>query len=115
MYSIPIIIDVSLTYFKLGRENVDILEKIFGVFYNCGLTLGTFLRQHEAIHDNEELQLILGNCYADLLRLVTGINLFYTRKQSSTHRFCFLIFILLTISRRKSQYSNLHRALYQEY
>lgn len=68
---------------ELGRENVDVLEKVFGVFYSCGLTLGLFLRQHELLHETEELQLILASCYTDLLKLVTGINLFYSRKQSN--------------------------------
>ncbi|KUJ18660.1 uncharacterized protein LY89DRAFT_683570, partial [Mollisia scopiformis] len=68
---------------ELGRENIDVLEKVFGVFYSCGLTLGVFLRQHELFHETEEFQLILGNCYAELLKLVTGINLFYSRKESS--------------------------------
>ncbi|CZR69374.1 uncharacterized protein PAC_19274 [Phialocephala subalpina] len=69
---------------ELGRENVDVLEKVFGVFYSCGLTLGLFLRQHELLHQTEELQLILANCYTDLLKLVTGVSLFYSRKQSNT-------------------------------
>ncbi|KAL2069847.1 hypothetical protein VTL71DRAFT_14526 [Oculimacula yallundae] len=69
---------------ELGRENVDILEKVFGSFYECGLSLGLFTRHHEHIHHTEELQIILGKCYVDLLRLVTGINLYYSRKQLNT-------------------------------
>ncbi|XMA10439.1 hypothetical protein WAI453_003230 [Rhynchosporium graminicola] len=68
---------------ELGRENIDILEKIFGSFYECGLSLGLFNRHHEHIHHTEELQIILGNCYVDLLRLVTGIDLYYSRKQNN--------------------------------
>lgn len=68
---------------KLGHENIDTLEKVFGFFYESGLSLGLFTRHHEHIHHSRELQIILGNCYTDLLRLVTGINLYYSRKQLS--------------------------------
>lgn len=68
---------------KLGPENVVILEKAFGTFYGCGLTLGFFLRHHGLLHHNEELQLVLVNCYTDLLKLVTGVTLYYSRKERS--------------------------------
>lgn len=62
---------------------MSVLEKVFSVFYGCGLNLGLFIRHHERIHQSEELQIILANCYRDLLRLVTGISVYYTRKQIS--------------------------------
>lgn len=57
------------------------MEKAFGVFYSCGLTLGFFLRHHELLHSSEQLQLILVASFTDLLKLVTGINIDYTQKQ----------------------------------
>ncbi|PQE21552.1 nacht domain protein [Rutstroemia sp. NJR-2017a WRK4] len=66
--------------FKMGPKYVSVLEKVFGVFYNCGTTLGRFLRHHELIHSVEELQATLTTTYVELLKLVTGITLYYSRR-----------------------------------
>jgi len=68
------------TLLEMGPKYVSVLEKVFGVFYNCGTTLGRFLRHHELIHSVEELQAILTTTYVDLLKLVTGITLYYSRR-----------------------------------
>ena len=70
------------------------LEKAFGVFYSCGLTLGFFLRHHELLHSSEELQLIMAACFTDLLRLVTGVSIYYSRKQISRFPSCVFEFHL---------------------
>ncbi|KAN0098801.1 hypothetical protein V8E51_014464 [Hyaloscypha variabilis] len=68
---------------ELGQRYVAVLEKAFGVFYSCGLTLGVFLRHHELLHSSEELQLIMASCYTDLLRLVTNVSIYYSWKQTT--------------------------------
>jgi hypothetical protein len=65
----------------LGPKYVAVLEKAFGVFYSAGLSLGFFLRHHELLHSSEELQLIMAASFTDLLKLVTGISIYYTRKE----------------------------------
>lgn len=74
----------SLSIIKLGPKYVTFLEKAFGVFYSCGLTLGFFLRHHEILHSSEELQLIMATSFTDLLKLVTGIQIDYVHKQLYT-------------------------------
>ena len=64
----------------MGPKYVSVLEKVFGVFYNCGTTLGRLLRHHELIHSVEELQATLTTTYVELLKLVTGITLYYSRR-----------------------------------
>lgn len=69
----------------MGPKFVPPLEKIFGVLYNCSLTLGFLIRHHELLHTIEELQTVLVACYADLLKLVTGVTIYYTRRQHGEH------------------------------
>ncbi|KAG0653042.1 hypothetical protein D0Z07_0724 [Hyphodiscus hymeniophilus] len=68
---------------ELGPRYVAVLEKAFGLFYSCGLTLGLFLRHHELLQTSEELQLIMASCYTDLLRLVTGVSIYFCWKQTN--------------------------------
>ncbi|RDL37292.1 Uncharacterized protein BP5553_04725 [Venustampulla echinocandica] len=74
----------SLSLIKLGPKHISMLEKSFGVFYSCGLTLGFFLRHHEPLRSSEKLQLITAASFADLLKLVTGVTIDYTQKQLYT-------------------------------
>ncbi|THV44928.1 hypothetical protein BGAL_0555g00020 [Botrytis galanthina] len=69
------------TLLEMGPKFVPILEKIFGVLYNCSITLGFLVRHHELLHTIEELQTVLVACYADLLKLLTGVTIYYTRRQ----------------------------------
>ncbi|ESZ97797.1 hypothetical protein SBOR_1806 [Sclerotinia borealis F-4128] len=66
---------------EMDPKFVPVLEKIFGVLYNCSITLGFLVRHHELLHTIEELQTILVACYADLLKLVTEVTIYYTRRQ----------------------------------
>ncbi|KAI9641201.1 hypothetical protein NHQ30_010001 [Ciborinia camelliae] len=69
------------TLLEMGPKFVPVLEKIFGVLYNCSITLSFLVRHHELLHTIEELQTVLVACYADLLKLVTGVTIYYTRRQ----------------------------------
>ncbi|CAD6445073.1 c42f2e4b-2fcf-4437-ac29-47625158b686 [Sclerotinia trifoliorum] len=70
---------------EMGPKFVPVLEKIFGVLYNCSLTLSFLVRHHELLHTVEELQTVLVACYADLLKLVTGVTIHYTRRQHDSN------------------------------
>ncbi|KAM0187431.1 hypothetical protein ACHAPC_004156 [Botrytis cinerea] len=69
------------TLLEMGPKFVSGLEKIFGVLYNCSITLGFLVRHHKLLHTIEELQTVLVACYADLLKLLTGVTIYYTRRQ----------------------------------
>lgn len=74
----------ALTFYlilQMGPKFISVLEKIFGVLYNCSITLGFLVRHHELLHTIEELQTVLVACYADLLKLLTGVTIYYTRRQ----------------------------------
>ncbi|KAF7865884.1 hypothetical protein EAF04_006049 [Stromatinia cepivora] len=73
------------TLLEMGPKFVPVLEKIFGVLYNCSLTLGFLVRHHELLLTIEELQTVLVACYADLLKLVTGVTIYYTRRQHDSN------------------------------
>ncbi|KAF7889033.1 hypothetical protein EAF00_009333 [Botryotinia globosa] len=72
---------------EMGPKFVPILEKIFGVLYNCSITLGFLVRHHELLHTIEELQTVLVACYADLLKLLTGVTIYLHEK--TTRQACF--------------------------
>ena len=65
----------------MGPSQASALERCFGVLYKLGLSLSFFLRNRDLFTVNGEIRQELGHAYADLLRLVTDVTVYY-RKQS---------------------------------
>ena len=66
----------------MGHMQSHALERAFGVFYNLGLVLAFFLRNHDVFGSSAEVRHELGSSFADLLALVTDVATFYRRRHS---------------------------------
>ena len=71
--------------YKLIRIQMDhhqavALEKVFGVFYNIGLSLSFFRQNQSLFNINGEIKQSLGIAFADVLALVVDIACFFQRQ-----------------------------------
>ena len=64
----------------MGPGQAAALERAFGVFYQLGLTLSFFLRNHRLFSVSGEIRQELGHAYADLLTFVTDVTVYYRKR-----------------------------------
>ena len=64
------------------------LERAFTLFYNSGLTLAFFSRNHQLFGGSEEIREELAHAYADLLVLVTDVTVFFRKRSNGMWYSC---------------------------
>ncbi|KAI9703724.1 MAG: hypothetical protein M1836_007494 [Candelina mexicana] len=69
---------------EMGPKQINVLEKVFGVFYNMGLTLSAFLNNSKLFMVDGGLQHTLAHAYAEFLSLAVNVSTYYTRKDLSS-------------------------------
>lgn len=69
---------------QLGESHLDLLEKLFGVYYKLGLGLDTFSAHPEYIQEGTEAQVSCARAYSALLQVTANSTMYYHRKASNS-------------------------------
>lgn len=76
-----------LVLLELGHENALALEKAFNLFYQFGLELSPLLRRGDLFVESHSIMEGLGQAFAELLQIVTGVSITFYQAVHSGRAF----------------------------